>query len=130
MRMIARLTAALAIAALPLASASGQQPEPPDSATIAAGKALYEGRGLCQTCHGRNGEGVLGPTTRLDAGKKWLHHDGSLQAIAALIIAGIDENKSSSGIVMPPRGGSRLTDEQVRQVAAYVQVLHRRKNSK
>jgi mono/diheme cytochrome c family protein len=130
MKWVTGISAALAVAAMPLATANAQQAETPDSATVAAGKEIYEGRGMCVSCHGRNGEGILGPTTRLDADKKWLHHDGSLEAIIAVIKAGIDDEKSSSGIVMPPRGGSRITDEQVRQVAAYVQqVLHRRKNA-
>jgi len=107
----------------------GQQtkPAPPDSATIAAGKQLYEGRGLCLGCHGSAGEGMLGPTTQLNAGKeKWLHHDGSLEAIIKVISTGIDAGHSVSGQVMPPRGGSGLNDAQVRAVAAYVQVLHTR----
>lgn len=106
----------------------GQQPKPttPDSATIAAGKLLFEGRGLCMGCHGAAGEGMLGPTTQLNAEKeKWLHHDGSLEAIIKVIASGIDADHSVSGQVMPARGGSRLTDAQIRAVAAYVQVLHK-----
>jgi len=44
----------------------------------------------------------------------------------AVITAGVDADHSTSGQVMPPRGGSRLTDAQVRQVAAYVLHLHRK----
>jgi mono/diheme cytochrome c family protein len=101
----------------------------PDSAAVAAGKAIYEGRGLCYSCHGLKGEGMLGPTTRLDSTKTWLHHDGSLRAIAALIKSGVDGNKSKSGQEMPPGGGARLNDEQIAQVAAYVWTLHRGKRS-
>lgn len=120
---------AMIVTGLPVAGITAQQPAPapPDSATIAAGKLIYEGRGLCQTCHGKDGEGLLGPTTRLDADKQWLHQDGSLDGIIAVITAGIDAKKSASGIVMPPRGGSRITDLQVRQVAAYVRTLHLRR---
>lgn len=123
-RSIGSSVALLFSAALPLI---GQQakPTPPDSATIAAGKRLYQGRGLCMSCHGTAGEGMLGPTTQLNAGKeKWLHQDGSLEAIIKLIVSGIDADHSVSGQVMPARGGSRLTDKQIRAVAAYVQVLH------
>ncbi len=116
---------ALLCLATPALVAQQATPTPPDSATIAAGKMLFEGRGLCMGCHGAAGEGMLGPTTQLNAGKaKWLHHDGSLDAIITVISTGIDADHSASGQVMPARGGSRLTDAQIRAVAAYVQVLH------
>ncbi len=99
-----------------------------DSATIAAGQRLFEGRGLCATCHGKQGEGILGPTLRLNAEKHgWLHTDGSPSAIIALIKNGLDASASKSGISMPPRGGARLTDTQVEQVTAYVLTLQTRK---
>jgi mono/diheme cytochrome c family protein len=101
---------------------------PADSATIAAGKRLFEGRGLCATCHGKQGEGILGPTLRLNAEKEdWLHSDGSHEAISNLIKNGLDASVTKSGISMPPRGGARLTDAQVEQVTAYVLTLHRTK---
>lgn len=114
----------VALGAAPLAA---QDTAPAlDSAKVKAGKALFEGRGLCFSCHGMNGEGMLGPTTRLNAGKeKWLHHDGTLTAVIALIKAGVDEEKSSSGQIMPPFGGAKLSDAQVEQVATYVLYLHR-----
>lgn len=118
--------ALLLFPAVPLVAQEAKPTTPPDSATITVGKLLYEGRGLCMGCHGPVGEGMLGPTTQLNAGKeKWLHHDGSLAAIITVISTGIDAHQSASGQVMPARGGSRLTDAQIRAVAAYVQVLHR-----
>ena len=117
---------AVLVALLP-ATIRAQDAAAPDSATVAAGRQLFEGRGLCATCHGIAGEGMLGPTTTLHAGKtKWLHHDGSLEGVVAVIPAGVGADHSTSGQVMPPRGGSRLTDAQVRQVAAYVLHLHRK----
>ena len=101
----------------------------PDSAAVAAGKAIFEGRGLCFSCHGLKGEGMLGPTTRLDSTKTWLHHDGSLAQIARVIKSGVDANMSKSGQEMPPTGGARLNDAQVAQVAAYVWTLHRGKRA-
>lgn len=117
------------VLAAPLA-AQGSKPAAPDSATVAAGKRLFEGRGLCFSCHGMQGEGMLGPSTVLNAGKsKWLHHDGSLDGVIAVITGGIDAEHSVSGQVMPARGGARLTDAQVAQVAAYVLTLHKQKRS-
>lgn len=105
------------------------QTTPADSAAaqIAKGKKLFEGKGLCFSCHGLQGEGVLGPTTRLAAGKEWIHVKGAQAEISALIKAGIEVEKSQSGTAMPARGGSRLTDAEVDLVAAYVLELHKRK---
>lgn len=114
----------LALVASP-SLARAQAPAKSDSAMIAAGKALFEGRGLCATCHGKQGEGLLGPTLQLNGGKaKWLHTDGSAAAIVALIKSGLDASDTKLGMSMPPRGGARLTDAQVDQVAAYVLALH------
>jgi mono/diheme cytochrome c family protein len=119
-----RVVVLLSLIAAPL---SAQQA--PDSATVAAGKTIFEGRGLCFSCHGLKGEGMLGPTTRLDSTKTWLHHDGTVAGIAALVKSGVDGNTSKSGQEMPPAGGARLTDQQLSQVAAYVWTLHRGKRA-
>lgn len=106
--------------------AAAQQPATPDSATVAAGKKIFEGAGLCFSCHGMQGEGMLGPATALNATKaKWLHHDGSWTGVIKVVTGGVDPATSASGQIMPPRGGSSISDEQVRQVAAYVLTLHR-----
>lgn len=114
----------IALVAAPLAA---QDKAPTlDPAKVSAGKAIFEGRGLCFSCHGMNGEGILGPTTRLNATKeKWLHHDGTLAGVIAFIKRGVDEEQSKSGQIMPPLGGSKLNDAQVEQVASYVLHLHR-----
>ena len=117
----------LALAAL-AAPVAAQQSATPDSATVAAGKKIFEGAGLCFSCHGMQGEGMLGPTTALNATKtKWLHHDGSWSGVIKLVTGGVDAATSTSGQIMPPKGGSAINDEQVRQVAAYVLSLHRTK---
>lgn len=104
------------------------QTVPDDSAAarLAQGKKLFEGKGLCYSCHGPQGEGLLGPATRLAAGKTWIHTKGTQPEIAALIKSGVDADKSQSGQAMPARGGSRLTDAEVELVAAYVLELHKR----
>lgn len=122
--MLRFLFATVTLAATALPSTARSQ-APADSAMIAAGQRIFEGRGLCATCHGKQGEGLLGPTLRLNAGKTgWLHTNGSREAIVALIKSGLDASVTKSGISMPPRGGARLTDAQVEQVTAYVLVLH------
>lgn len=97
-----------------------------DSARVAQGKRLFEGKGLCFSCHGKMGEGLLGPTTKL-VDRTFAHTDGTATALIALIKSGIEPTKSKSGHIMPPRGGSRLTDAEVAMVAAYVAELNRKR---
>ncbi len=86
---------------------------------VEKGKAIFTGAGNCYACHGQNAQGMLGPTTNL-VDHQWLHGDGSYQGIVASIKKGITKEESKSGIPMPARGGSNITDDQVNQVAAYV----------
>lgn len=102
----------------------------PDStaATLALGKRTFEGRGLCFTCHGKAGEGMpaVSKNTVLADGK-WLHSKGTQPELVAIIKAGFDAKTSKSGVVMPARGGSRISDREVEAVAAYVVELARQK---
>jgi mono/diheme cytochrome c family protein len=86
---------------------------------VEKGKAIFTGAGNCYACHGQNAQGMLGPTTNL-VDHQWLHGDGSYQGIVAYIKKGVTKEESKSGIPMPARGGSNITDDQVNQVAAYV----------
>jgi mono/diheme cytochrome c family protein len=99
----------------------GQALTPADSvaARVALGRKLFDGKGLCFSCHGKAGEGVLGPSTRL-AGRKLVHVKPVLADVAGLIEAGVDSAHSSIGQPMPPKGGSRLTATEVQAVAEYV----------
>lgn len=108
------------------AKSFAQQPADSSAARLVQGKRLFESKGLCFSCHGKDGEGILGPTTKLAAGKVWLHSKGTLPEIVQLIKSGVESEKSQIGTAMPPRGGSRLTDAEVELVAGYVLELHRR----
>lgn len=90
------------------------------------GRVLFEGKGLCFSCHGKNGEGLLGPSTRL-AGRPLVHTKPTRADVAAMIKAGIDSAHSASGQVMPPRGGSRLSDPDIDALSQYVLDLAARK---
>ncbi|MFL5494475.1 MAG: c-type cytochrome, partial [Gemmatimonadales bacterium] len=74
--------------------------------------------------HGANAEGTVGPNLT-DA--EWLHSDGSYDAIVKQVTTGVPKEQSKSGIVMPPRGGSTITDDEVKAVAAYVYSLSHKK---
>ncbi|HEX9728525.1 MAG TPA: cytochrome c [Gemmatimonadales bacterium] len=92
------------------------------SAMVETGAQLYKGAGICFACHGADGKGTAGVGPNL-ADEEWLHSDGSYEAIVRQIIQGVLPTQSKSGMMMPPKGGSSLNDEQVRAVAAYVWTL-------
>lgn len=87
---------------------------------VTRGKVVYNGTGLCMACHGPTGKGGLGPDL---TDTTWLHHDGNYDALVKQITEGIDEKISKSGQIMPARGGSGLSDADVRAVAAYTWTL-------
>jgi mono/diheme cytochrome c family protein len=108
--------------ATPAAMPAGQMPAGVTAEMVAEGNTLFHGAGICFTCHGQNGTGVagLGPSLT-DA--EWLHSDGSYDAIVHQITTGVTATESKSGVAMPAKGGSAITDEQVKAVAAYVYSL-------
>jgi mono/diheme cytochrome c family protein len=110
--------AAAAQAAMP----AGELPAGVTQAMVDDGRTLFQGAGICQTCHGQNGAGVTGLGPALNDAT-WLHSDGSYDAIVAQIMSGVTAGESTTGVAMPAKGGSAITDEQVRAVAAYVYSL-------
>ncbi|MGE0441847.1 MAG: cytochrome c [Gemmatimonadales bacterium] len=132
--MVARLRYGVLIAGVlgvgAAAEAAAQADSLPDgitSAMISSGKKLFGGEGLCLACHGPDGKGVIGPDL---TDKTWLHGKGSYAEIVARVFAGVGSDSSRSGQIMPPRGGSGISDEQVRAVAAYVWTLSNRSKKK
>lgn len=100
-------------------------PEGVTAEMLARGEELFRGAGFCYTCHGESGRGV--PQLGADlADDEWLHTDGSYEEIVKRVRAGVTAEASSVGVPMPPRGGGRLSDDEVRAVAAYVWALSRR----
>jgi mono/diheme cytochrome c family protein len=99
-------------------------PQDTTATLVALGESIYRGKvagGLCYTCHQLNGKGMKGIAPDLTDGN-WLHGDGSVAAIIATVEKGVAKPKESP-VPMPPLGGSRLSTEQVRAVAVYVQSL-------
>lgn len=99
-----------------------QLPEGVTAEMVAQGKEIFGGAGLCNVCHGPNGGGVPGLGANL-TDDEWLHSDGSYDGIVQTVMEGVDASASSVGTAMPPKGGSGITDEQVKAVAAYVFTL-------
>jgi mono/diheme cytochrome c family protein len=90
------------------------------AAAIAKGDTIFHKTGLCYACHGSNAEGSVGPNLT-DA--ELLHSDGSYDMIIATVTSGVPAEKAKKGMAMPPKGGSAISDEDVKAVAAYVYSL-------
>jgi mono/diheme cytochrome c family protein len=96
-----------------------------DSASIAAGRALYKGRGGCVPCHGEAAEGTPdGPS--LVTGR-WILGDGGLPWLLHIARHAGWGTRSREGDPRPMRGPTVLDSTEVRQVAAYVFSVSRRK---
>ena len=94
-------------------------------ALIARGDSVFHGPGNCYACHGSKGEGLVGPSL-VDA--EWIHSKGTVEEIAAQVTKGIPKEQSKNGIPMPPKGGSTMSDDDVKAVAAYVHSLSQKKS--
>ncbi len=101
-----------------------QLPEGVTLEMVNQGREIYGGAGLCYVCHGAEGEGMPGLGANL-LGSEWIHSDGSYEGIVQTVMNGVDASASTSGTAMPPKGGSGITDEQVKAVSAYVYTLSR-----
>ena len=88
-------------------------------AMVTEGQQIYAGAGLCATCHGPIGEGFIGPSL-IDA--EWMNGEGTYDQLVVAITDGVAQAdvKNAMGMMMPPRGGSSITDDQVKALAAYV----------
>ena len=83
-----------------------------DQARIEEGREIYMGNNnLCYTCHGGNGEGLVGPNL---TDNLWIH-GCSAEDVATSIIEGYpDRGMIAYG------SGARMTDEQVQSVISYI----------
>jgi mono/diheme cytochrome c family protein len=104
------------------AQAQQQAACPPAGVTPAAikeGDGIFHGPGLCMACHGQDAKGM--PNMGADlTDQKWLHSKGTYDDIVKQVMTGVSAKESTSGTVMPPKGGSGISDDQVKAVAAYV----------
>jgi mono/diheme cytochrome c family protein len=123
---ITLLAAAFLAVAVPVygQTASGGGAAAPSPALIARGDSVFHGPGNCYACHGSKAEGLVGPSL-VDA--EWIHSKGTIEEIAAQVTTGIPKEKSKTGVPMPPKGGSTISDDDVKAVAAYVYSLSQKK---
>ena len=121
-----RITFAFAGCFLAFFAASGLEAQTlPDGVTdamVQEGQELFAGAGLCAACHGMGGVGAIGPNLLDD---EWFQGQGEYEEIVTQIAEGVApaDAQNAFGAFMPPKGGSTITDEQVRSVAAYVWTL-------
>ena len=98
---------------------SSDLPEGVTQEMVAQGEQIFNQQ-ICFSCHGANGVGTpLGPVL---TDQEWLNTDGSYEGIMDIVRTGVAEPVQHPS-PMPPMGGLQLSDEQVRQVAAYVYAL-------
>lgn len=123
--MFGRLSGVTLVSLLALAGTGRAQqkaePMPPGVTPqmIKEGQGIFQGAGLCMACHGNDGKGL--PSLGADlTDSEWLHSKGTYDDIVKQIMVGVAADKSTTGTVMPPKGGSSITDAQVKAVAAYV----------
>ncbi|HEX2167260.1 MAG TPA: cytochrome c [Longimicrobiales bacterium] len=106
----------------PSQSTVGANVELPEGVTremVAQGEQIFNQQ-ICFSCHGVSGAGSpLGPVL---ADEEWLNTDGSYDGIMNIVRTGVPEPVEHPG-PMPAMGGIQLSDEQIRQVSAYVYAI-------
>lgn len=93
---------------------------PPAGATaemVTQGHQIFASTGNCFTCHGPDAKGGQLAPNLADA--DWLNTDGTYEGIQNVVKTGVAQPKQYPA-PMPAMGGAQLSDDQVKQVAAYV----------
>jgi mono/diheme cytochrome c family protein len=75
---------------------------------------------VCGACHGPAGAGTAAAPALNDG--QWLHITGTFPELVTIITNGVAVPRQYAA-AMPPRGGGPYTDEQVREISAYVFAL-------
>ena len=103
-------------------TAEQELPEGVTMEMVEQGKAIYGGAGICSTCHGPAGAGIPSLGANL-TDSEWLHSDGSYDGVTKTVMEGVTTQASSSGVPMPAKGGTNISDDDVKAVGAYVWTL-------
>lgn len=100
------------------APAGGAAGTPPPGATaemVAAGQQTFNT--VCVACHGPDAKGTQLAPNLTDS--EWINTDGTYEGIVATVTSGVPQPKQHPS-PMPAMGGASLTEQQVRDVSAYV----------
>lgn len=90
---------------------------------VMEGRELFNGGGICYTCH--TVEATGGPLAPDLTDDVWLNVDGEYESIVELIKTGVSQPVEHPGAMLPRAGLPGLTDEQVEAMAAYSYILSR-----
>lgn len=101
---------------------AAQLPEGVTVDMVREGRDLFNGGGICYTCH--TVEATGGPLAPDLTDDTWINVDGEYQSIIELVKTGVSQPIEHPGAMLP-RAGMPLTDEQVEAVAAYAYMLSR-----
>lgn len=101
---------------------AGPAPAGATAADVSAGETVFSSSGNCFTCHGQGGAGsALAPALN---DKQWLNISGDFASIQQVVNNGVPQPKQFPA-AMPAKGGAPLSEQQVRQVSAYVYSISR-----
>lgn len=122
MKKFTRLALGLAVSGLvQVGSAEAQGlPAGVTQVMVDKGNEVYHKQGLCYACHGQDAKGLVGPNLTDDV---WLHSKGGFEELVVQIAKGVTKEESKSGVPMPAKGGSSISEDDVKAVAAYVYFL-------
>jgi cbb3-type cytochrome c oxidase subunit III len=84
---------------------------------VTQGDQVFHGKGNCYTCHGADAKGTALAPNLTDA--EWLNIGGTYDEIVTTVHTGVAKPKKAPA-PMPAMGGATLSDDEVKQVAAYV----------
>ncbi len=129
--ILANILFGLACVALPVAIAAQPQttnssrtlPATIDASVVREGQKLFHGAANCSRCHGENGAGTFFAPS-LNDDRRLNLQTASYDEINRLIHTGVPRPKRHLG-AMPPMGGAKLSEDQIRALAAYVFTLDR-----
>jgi cbb3-type cytochrome c oxidase subunit III len=96
---------------------AGQPPEGATAEDVTAGQQIFSAVGNCYTCHGPDAKGTALAPNLTDG--EWLNIDGTFASIQQNVKTGVPQPKQFPA-GMPAMGGASLSDDQIRQVSAYV----------
>jgi mono/diheme cytochrome c family protein len=96
---------------------AGQPPQGATAEDVTAGQQIFTSTGNCYTCHGPDAKGTALAPNLTDS--EWLNIDGTFAAIQQNVKTGVPQPKQHPA-AMPAMGGANLSDDQIRQVSAYV----------
>jgi mono/diheme cytochrome c family protein len=112
------LVVALTCMAAAPAAAQAKLPAGVTPAMIAKGKTVFTTTGLCFACHGMDAKGMVGPNL---TDQTWIHGKGTYPEIVQIVTTGIPVEKTTLGKgAMAPKGGSQISEDDVKAVSAYV----------